>query len=72
MKTKHAARNLNVRGYTNEDGHFEFTVSVQEWAAECPKVRGCYDLSTHEYQVRAAYKKAATITPHRVRALQFL
>ena len=72
MKPKHTSRNLNIRGYTEEDGHFTFTVSGEEWAAEFPNVHGCYDLSKFEYQVRAAYKKAATITPHRVLALQFL
>jgi len=71
-KTKNATRTLNFRGYTEEDGYFEFTVSDQEWIAECPKVRGCHDLPTPDYQVRAAYKKAATITPHCVRALQFM
>jgi hypothetical protein len=75
MKTArktNATRALNFRGYTKEDGHFEFTVSGQEWIAECPKIRGCHDLPKLDYQVRAAYKKAATITPHRVLALQLM
>jgi len=65
-------RPLHFRAFTLEDGHFEFEVTGRELAAEVPKVRGCYDLSIREYEVRAAYKKAATITPNRVRSLCLL
>lgn len=66
-----AAEALHVTGWTNPAGKIEFTVTSDEWRAELPKFKSCYDLPLREYQIRAIVKKAAKVSETPVYAFQF-
>lgn len=62
MSAKKKSDDIRFRAFTQEDGHFEFIVTGEEWHKELPEMVGCYMRPIREYKFLAAFKKASQIT----------
>lgn len=72
MSAKKTSDDIRVRAFSQEDGHFEFTLTGEEWRKELPEMVDCHMLPIREYKYRAAFKKATQIAKSSVLSYGFV